>query len=267
MDFKYICFIISKLMLPQLLKSIIVDDEDPSREALVNYISEFCPDVEIVAECDSAQSAFKAINEHKPNLVFLDVEMPRGSGIDLLKMFKNISFKVIFVTAFSDYAVQAFRLSATDFLLKPVKVDELLEAISKARNEFYSAFTNQNLKVLYHNFSLDARFEKKLTIFNSHGFEYININDIIMCKADTYCTNFYIGPDKTISSSHNLKYYEELLPSDQFFRSHNSYILNINHIKGYNNQGIIKLSSDLSCPLSVKRKSKFLKIIKSTGLK
>jgi two-component system LytT family response regulator len=106
----------------RLIKSVIVDDEQPSREALANYIREYCPDIEIVSECKSAKTAFKCINERRPQLVFLDIEMPRGSGFDLLKMFKTIPFKVIFVTAFSDYAIQAFRFSATDYLMKPVKV-------------------------------------------------------------------------------------------------------------------------------------------------
>jgi len=250
-------------MFAQLLKSIIVDDEEPSRAALVNYLSEFCPDVEIVAECDSAKSAYHAINKHKPNLVFIDVEMPRGSGIDLLKMFKTISFKVIFVTAFSDYAVQAFRLSATDFLLKPVKVDELIEAVDKARNELLTTNTYQHLPVLFHNFNSTAQFTPKLAIYNSQGFEYVNIADIIMCKADGYCTIFYFVNDQKIISSHNLKYYEDLLPANQFFRTHNSFIININHITGYNNQGLIKLPADLTCPLSVKRKSQFLSFFKN----
>ena len=106
-------------MQDHLLTAIVVDDEKPSREALSTYIRDFCPNVKVVTECDNAKLAYQAILEHQPKLVFLDIEMPNGDGFDLLRMFKRIDFKVIFVTAFSEYAIQAFRFSATDYLLKP----------------------------------------------------------------------------------------------------------------------------------------------------
>lgn len=106
-----------------MLNTIVVDDERPSREALSTYLRDYCRDVQVVSECDSVKSAYKAIVEHKPKLVFLDIEMPNGNGFDLLSLFNPIDFKVIFVTAFSEYAIKAFRFSAADYLLKPVKVD------------------------------------------------------------------------------------------------------------------------------------------------
>src|ERR1035437_4787774 len=132
-------------MLPKSIKTIIVDDEKPSREALVNYITEYCPDIEIVSECKSIKTAYKSISELKPQLVFLDIEMPNGSGFDLLKMFETIDFKVIFITAFSDYAIQAFRFSATDYLLKPVKVIELIDAVAKVQQELTILDANQHI--------------------------------------------------------------------------------------------------------------------------
>lgn len=252
-------------MQPEYLKSIVVDDERPSRQALINYTREFCPDVEIIAECNSAKSAYSAIVKHKPHLVFLDMEMPRGSGIDLLKMFKTISFKVIFITAFSDYAVQAFRYSATDFLLKPVKVEELVEAVCKVRNELALNSSLDNIDVLLENFDASNLHSKKLAISNIHGFTIINIAEIIMCQADRYCTNFYLKNGAILNSSHNLRYYEDFLPATQFMRVHNSFIINLDHVCGYNNHGFIQLTGNHNCSLSAARKADFLRHFKHGG--
>lgn len=250
-------------MLHQFLTTIVVDDEKPSREALVNYTREFCPGIEIVAECDTEKSAYHAILEHKPHLVFLDIEMPRGNGFDLLKRFDKLFSKVIFVTAFSDYAVQAFRYSATDFLLKPVKVGELIEAVDKVRKELDLNRSNLNLDILLNNHNSPDISARKLVISNSHGFTVIDTADIIMCQADTYCTNFTLTNNQIIKSSHNLRYYEDLLPDHQFMRVHNSFIVNIEHVKSYNNQGYIRLTEENKCSLSAQRKTEFLKFFKN----
>jgi two-component system LytT family response regulator len=251
-------------MLPQILKSIVVDDEAPSRQALVNFTHQNCPDVEIVAECDSIQTAYEAIEEHNPHLVFLDVEMPWGSGIELLKKFNPIPFKVIFITAFSEYAVQAFRFAATDFLLKPVKVVELVDAVAKVRKELSLSNSAQNLDVLLQNFDSTDICSKKLVIADSHGFAVVNTCDIIFCQADTYCTNFTLVDNQVMKSTHNLRYFEELLPIGQFMRVHNSYIVNIDHVKSYSNQGYIRMTDDHKCSVSTLRKPDFLKLFKNS---
>jgi two-component system, LytTR family, response regulator len=248
-----------KYMESRLLKAIIVDDEKPSREALSNYINEYCPGVEIVAECKSAKAAYKSIMEYQPQLVFLDIEMPRGNGFDLLKMFKTIPFKVIFVTAFSEYAIQAFRFSATDYLMKPVKVGELIEAVDKVKLELNTMDSFQNIITLLENFDSPAGETKKLVIPDLKGFSVIRISEIVYCEADGYCTTFHLAGNSKISSSKNLKYYEELLPAKQFMRVHHSYIINIQHVIGYTHQGEILLSGNQSCPLSAAFKPSFLK--------
>jgi two-component system LytT family response regulator len=242
------------------LKTIVVDDEKPSREALVTYIREYCAGVDVVAECDSVKSAFGAIQNHHPQLVFLDIEMPNGNGFDLLQLFKNLTFKVIFVTAFSDYAIRAFRFSATDYLLKPVKVDELIEAIDKVRHELVAAPDNQNLVSLMESLNLGGQNHQKLVIPNNKGFVVINTADIIMCQADGYLTHFYLlGKNKTCSTK-NLKYYEEIF-DHQLVRVHRSYMVNVTHVKGYTHLGEIQLADNLSCPLSDGYKQKFVEML------
>ena len=246
----------------QLIKTVIVDDEKPSREALMNYLREFCPNIQIVAECNSAKTAFKAITEHQPQLVFLDVEMPKGSGFDLLKMLSPISFKVIFITAFSNYAVQAFRFSAVDFLLKPVKISELKEAVEKVTNELEVKNSYLTVKALLANLSGQNTASDNLVINDVKGFSVIKTSEIIYCEADGYCTRFYLVGNTKINSSRNLKFYEELLPANQFFRTHHSFIVNLHHVKGYSYQEEILLADGLKCPLSAVNKHAFLSLFK-----
>jgi two-component system LytT family response regulator len=246
----------------RLLKAIIVDDEKPSREALSNYIREYCPGVEIVAECKSAKAAYKSIMEYEPRLVFLDLEMPRGNGFDLLKMFKTIPFKVIFVTAFSEFAIHAFRFSATDYLMKPIKIGELIEAVDKVKLELNTIDSYHNIITLLENFESPAGETKKLVIPDLKGFSVIRISEIVFCEADGYCTTFHMAGNVKISSSKNLKYYEDLLSVEQFMRVHYSYIINIQHVIGYSHQGEILLSGNLSCPLSAACKTPFMKLFR-----
>jgi two-component system LytT family response regulator len=249
----------------QNIKTIIVDDEKPSREALANYLREFCPGVQVVAECKSAKTAFKAITEHQPQLVFLDIEMPKGSGFDLLRMFSSVHFKIIFITAFSNYAVQAFRFSATDFLLKPVKISELKEAVNKVMNELEVKDSYLSVKALLDNFSSHNAPNGNLVIPDSKGFTVIKTSDIIYCEADGYCTHFFLAGKVKISSSRNLKFYEEILPQNLFIRTHHSYLVNLQHVRGYSNQEEILLADGLKCPLSAGNKHAFISLFKKHG--
>lgn len=148
-----------------LIRTIIIDDEKPSRDTLVVYLKEYCQSLEIIAECKSIKEAYKAINEYKPQLVFLDIEMPRGTGFDLLRRFTKIEFSIIFVTAFSEYASMAFRYAAIDYLLKPVKVAELIEAVKRVQEKIASR-SFQNLKALLENLENSSGNNKKLVIPN-----------------------------------------------------------------------------------------------------
>jgi two-component system, LytTR family, response regulator len=245
-----------------LLRCLIVDDESPSREALFNYLQEYCPDVEIVAQCNSVKAAHKAILKHSPQLVFLDIEMPNGNGFDLLRLFQPLNFKVIFVTAFSEYALRAFRFSATDYLLKPVMVDELVQAVNKVRQDISKETGNVNIQKLLENVAGGNPPLSQLVIPDYNGFRVIATAELILCEADGYCTHFHLTSKEKITSSKNLKHYEELLASQGFQRVHNSYLVNLAHIKSYNNQGEILLSGKIKCPLGNAYKAGFLERFK-----
>jgi len=244
------------------LRAIVVDDEMPSREALGTYIKDFCQELEVVAECDCIKAAYKAIIEYQPEIVFLDIEMPNGNGFDLLQMFDKPDFKVIFVTAYSEYAIKAFRFSAADYLLKPVKVDELLESVRKVKSEIEAKSKSQNnFHTLLENIN-DPDHIKSIVIPDISGFKVLSLDDIIMCEADSYCTVFYLKNKVEIMSSKNLKHYEELLNESGFQRVNRAFLINFVHVKGYNNQGIINLSEGLNCPLGDNYKLQFMRRFK-----
>ena len=243
------------------LKSIVIDDEQPSREALSTYIKDFCTDVEIIAECDSVKTAYQAILQHRPQLVFLDIEMPNGNGFDLLHLFKTPPFKVVFVTAYSDYAIRAFRFAAADYLLKPVKVDELVDAVNKVRQELEREQSNKNIQVLMESLASHNGEVHQLVIPDGKGYSVIKVSEIIMCEAEGYCTHFYLTGKRKITSSKSLKHFEDIFNGHQFIRVHRSHLINLSKINGYTKQAEIRLDENLSCPLGNNYRQQFLEKI------
>jgi two-component system, LytTR family, response regulator len=243
-----------------MIRAIIVDDEQPARDALNNYVKEFCHGITIVALADSLKTAKKAIDEHKPDLVFLDVEMPNGNGFDLLRQFETISFKVIFVTAYSEYAVKAFRFYATDYLMKPVSIRDLVEAVEKVKKEIDLEIGSNNLEALTKYVRNKDEEFRNIIICDMAGFHVLEIKDIIRCEAQDYCTIFHLAGKKRITSSKTLKHYEDLLTEYHFLRVHNSHLINMAHVKGYLHEGTIQLSEDHSAPLGNTYKKRFLEM-------
>lgn len=242
-----------------MIQAIIVDDEKPSRDVLFNYLSEYCnPDVKVVAMADSVKTALDAIRLHSPDLVFLDVEMPNGNGFDLFRQLTHIDFRTIFVTAFDEYAVKAFRFYATDYLLKPINIDELLEAVGKVKKELSQKLDNQNIDALIkHSNSRETVFHR-IVLRDLEGFKVIQNDEIIYCEADSYCTHFFLKGNIRLTSSKNLKYYESLLAEYCFIRVHNSYLINLKHVTGYHHEGVINLIEKHQAPLGNAYKKNFL---------
>lgn len=244
-----------------MLRAIIVDDEKLSREVLLNYLKEYCTEVDIVATASSIKSAYKAIKRYSPDFIFLDIEMADGKGFDLLSMFTEISFRIIFVTAYSEYAVKAFRFSAVDYLLKPVKVDELKESVEKVKSLIQANSDPTNITTLVSNLKNGISQMPTLVISDLKGYEIIKISEIIMCQSDGYCTIFYLKGNRKITSSKNLKHFFDLLEEYNFVRIHHSYLVNMNHVNGFSRQGEIHLTDGLVAYLGDSFKNGFLKRI------
>lgn len=224
-----------------MIRSIIVDDELFAREGLVNLLAAHCPDVEVVAKADSVDSATEAIRKHLPDLVFLDIGLTDGTGFDVLLRMERIDFHTIFVTVHEEKAVMAFRFSATDYLVKPVNIKDLKDAVEKVRQDMKRETETANIKALLDIISADKNRHDIVNIPGTDGFRILHLDEILTCEADGFCTIFHLKGSSRVISSKNLKYYEEMLAPRGFMRVHHSFMVNVKHVTGYSSDGVISL--------------------------
>jgi two-component system, LytTR family, response regulator len=242
------------------LKAIIVEDEEASRETLANYLTKYCPDVELLAQADSVATGIEAIKLHQPDIVFLDVEMPYGNGFDLLDEVDEINFATIFVTAYSNYAIKALNLSASYYILKPVDIDELIAAIEKIKEEKKTNNHSFYSKILAENLQNANKQEHKIVLPLMNGFEVIRVKDVIRIQANDNFSDFHLtnGSRKVICRT--LKHYEELLAEFDFLRVHKSHLVNIQYITRYikGKGGQLIMSDNSEVEVSQSRKKQLL---------
>ena len=242
-----------------MLRAVIVDDEPDAVKFIESIIEEYCPNVEVVGKAYSARDGVKVISDSLPDLVFLDVQMPHGSGFDLLSSFQEKSFDVIFITAFNHYAIQAIKFSAVDYILKPINISEFIEAVNKVEMKRTSMeYQNLNYHALMEN--LKAPRPTKLAIPTAEGIEYLNTAEIIRLEADRSYTWFYMTGTRKYLVSRNLKEYQELLNEMNFFRPHNSHLINLEHVKKFvrHEGGYIEMTDNSTVPISRGKRDLFL---------
>ena len=248
-----------------MLKGIIVDDEFKSRESLRILLEEFCEGVEVCALCQNVDEGLEAIKKYKPEIVFLDIQMQRESGFDLLTRIKNIGFEVIFTTAHSEYAIKAFKFSAIDYLLKPIDIAELKRAIGKVDKKMNGDISTR-LQHLIQNLQ-PAQGNHKLALPTLDGLVFVKVSDIIYCEASSNYTEIIVQGGKKYVVSRTLKEYEDLLTGHNFYRIHNSYLINLNAIKKYirGEGGYVVMNNDQSLTVSKRKKDGFLEKIGTRG--
>jgi two-component system LytT family response regulator len=219
------------LTMSDKLRVIIADDEKSSREIIADYLSRYYSGIEILSQAEDAKQAIEQIIEHNPDLVFLDVEMPYGNAFDVLEQTKDIDFHTIFITAFSDYAIKALNYSAAYYILKPISIDELVNAVDKVKELKHESDYSELKKVLLEN--LGSEGVKRIVLPNQNGFEIVNANEIVRITGNGNYSDLYLssGVKKTVSKV--LKYFSHLEESDNFIRVHKSHIVNIEFIKAY----------------------------------
>jgi len=243
-----------------MINAVIIDDEPKNVRVLKNMLSEFCPEVSVLGEANDSNEGKELIQQKKPELVFLDIEMPYGNGFDLLNALMPIDFEVIFVTAFDKYMLQALKYSALDYLLKPVNIEDLKLAVQHAGVRIKKNSINQQLTVLLENFKKQESGLKKIAVPTAEGFDFILIEDIIRCEAQGPYTRIFIKGSKSVLVSKPLKEYETLLPDNIFLRIHNSHLVNLNYVKKYNRGrgGYIEMEDGTSLEVATRRKDEFL---------
>lgn len=215
------------------IKVLIVDDEFPARNYLSSLLTLLYPNkIVVVEECDSVKSAVIAIQNHHPDIVFLDIQMPEEGGFELFNYFTIIDFKVIFTTAYKDFALDAFKVNALDYLLKPLTVADVRDAVERYEESSNTELKIQNNKPLLE-FAKSSTAEKKLIISTKKGFEVLNLNDILYCKAEESYTRFYTVVGIILASKSFGDSCKNLV-EPTFIRIHKSYIVNVNFIKSFN---------------------------------
>lgn len=218
---------------PIEITAVIVDDEQDSRETLRRFTNKYCPQVSILADCENIEEARTAILKHNPQLVFLDIEMPRGNAFDLLEQWGEIDFEIIFITAFSQYAVQAFTLSASHYLLKPLDIEELEKAVEAVSKQLQAQKKINRAEILLQNIAAIHNQNRKLVLPLMEGLEIVKMSEIVCCEAEDNFTIFYFADGRKLMICRSLKFYESALDSFGFFRIHRSHIINLEYIKRY----------------------------------
>ncbi|MBO6514940.1 MAG: response regulator transcription factor [Bacteroidia bacterium] len=242
------------------IKAIIIEDEEASRITLANYLEKYCPRVKVVGMAENIEVGRSEIELHQPDLVFLDVEMPYGNGFDLLEKLDSINFELIFVTAFSNYAIKALNMSASYYLLKPIDIDELIAAVERVSENLVSKERILPAQILKSNLHTAESQLKRIVLPELEGFEVAQLKDIVYCKANDNLTDFYFtnGKKKTICKT--LKHFDEVLSDSGFFRIHKSYLINMDHVTGFKRGkgGYAQLSNGDELEIAIRRKQDFL---------
>ena len=243
-----------------LIKTIIVEDELHSMYVLTDFIGQLAPDLSVAGSASHIDNAVELIESHAPDLVFMDVRIGDGTGFDVLKKLTSRNFELIFITAYDNYALDAFRFSAIDYLLKPIGMNEFEEAVQRARKHLAEKNQMRNLDVLLHNLVQKSEQHKKINIATVSGYDFVELCNVVWCKSDNTYTTFFLLDKTRITSSRNLGYYEDLLIRNNFCRIHHGVIINLNLITKYvkGKGGYVTMADGAELEVSQRRKNDFL---------
>jgi len=238
-----------------IVRTLIVEDNPANRENLIGLLNTYCPQVDIIGEAASNQEALKKIQSLSPELVFLDVRMPDGDIFTILDQIENIHFGIIFVTAYDEYAFRAFQFNAFDFLLKPIDINKLVDSVDRAVESIHMKEENTRLKNLLDNNKRTDQ-DKRIALPQEDKIDFIPLKQIIRCQSESNYTRFFLDSGTVIMVTRTLKEFELALESCGFIRTHQSHLVNYNHVKTFikRDGGYLKMSDGSSVPISRSRR-------------
>lgn len=244
------------------LKAMIIDDEHSSLQNLQQKIREFCPDIEVVATAEKPETAIGLIRQHKPDLLFLDIEMPRMNGFRMLEELGDFGGEIIFITAYNHYAVEAIRISAFDYLTKPVSIDELQASVSRLLKH-QQQHTKERVDILRQSLQQNRSQQDKIAIPTSEGFDFVEIRTILRVESSSNYSRIFFTDGKNMLVTKLLKDFEDMLMPCRFFRVHHSHLINLNYIKKYvKGEGgqVVMVNGDV-IDISRRKKEEFMKLV------
>ncbi|MBK6820862.1 MAG: response regulator transcription factor [Bacteroidetes bacterium] len=244
-----------------MIKAIIIDDEKNALEMMEWLLQTYCPDVEIKAMCQSGEDGLKAIELHQPDILFLDIEMPKMNGFDVLEKFQTKTFEVVFTTAYDKFAVRAFRHAALNYLLKPIDPEDLISTINRLKEKKASPNKDQ-MELLFQNLLNKGQQVDRIALSTNDGLIFVQTHEIMYCKAESNYTQVVLNNNKKILVAKTLKDIDDTLAGKDFFRVHNSYLVNINHISKFvrGDGGYILMPDNTEISISRSKRDDFFKL-------
>ncbi|MFT3679076.1 MAG: LytTR family DNA-binding domain-containing protein [Ferruginibacter sp.] len=244
------------------LKAILIDDEVSSLQNLQQKLTEFCPDIKVIASTQKPEDAITLIQQQKPDVIFLDIEMPRMNGFRMLDKLENPDFEIIFTTAYNHYAIDAIRISAFDYLVKPIAIADLQQAVQRLLS-IRQKQTKEKIEILKTSLQDKKSQEDKIAIPTSDGIEFIPIKNIVHIESSSNYSKVFFTDNKHLLVTKLLKDFEDMLLPYHFYRIHHSHLINLSHIKKYlkNDGGQVQMQDGSTIDISRRKKEEFLKII------
>lgn len=247
-----------------MIRCVIVEDEEIARKVLKSLLAQYCQDVMVCAEADDVASGKNMIEMFHPDLVFLDIEMPGGSGFKLLSSMENIDFEVVFITAYEQFAIKAIRHDALDYILKPIDPKELVAAVEKVKEAKYKKTLKKQYDNLLKNLNPEQLVVRKISISTTDKIHLINVDDIIRCESDNYYTKIFFKDGNNLLVSKTLKEMDQRLEEYDFVRTHKSHLVNMRCIKNFiKDEMMVVMSDGTKVPVSKRKKEKILEVINS----
>jgi len=248
-----------------MTRAIIIDDEKNAREVISELLKEYFEEIEIVAQTGDVKNSVIEIKKYKPNLLFLDIDLPDGTGFDILRNIDYSKIKVVFITAHQEYAIKAIKFSAFDFLLKPFNSSELIKTVRRVLDEHNAENNTLRFETILANFKTTVPNLKKIILKTTDKIHLVNLKDIVRCEAENNYTIFHLNDSNKIMVSKTIKTYETLFDENEFMRVHQSHLINLNYIQHFDKQdgGMILLSDNSTVPVSIQKKTQLLKYFSS----